>query len=386
MRWTMSSPQVEVVLKWLELVLREHLRSASPRTPVILPATLAERLRWMPLIEEVFKASDGVVVDAVTCRDGVSCGDIEGDAPALLAHVRQFLNDYNAIDPSANLSLKVSSGRAEVLGAPFDSVNAAQRATREFAAAMCDSRLRDSDLTALVYGEESMDDQTVQLVWRAATGILRAIDGGAPSTLCIVAGDSKASPDVNCTGENSLRFRVDQKLSVRHTYEHSVRVIKDIERHNRPEMPFVVLFLGAGASVADGLPTGDRLRDQALAGITRRHVDSTTFEDVATDWYGELQARGELHDFEMGPGQRKRFVETLTLERVLEYEQHIDATPNSSTIVKFARDHQIRFDELEAMRNAGELLGDPTVRLTSHRSRLVLVTVNFDRFVESPGR
>ena len=369
---------------WLEHTLREHHRMADPKMPLMLPATLAERNRWMPLVEEVFKASEGVVVDALETRGETECGDIESDAPDLVTYVRAFLDAYNVLDMTANLSLQVAAGRAAVKGEPFDSVNAAQRAVREVAAAMCDARLRDSDLAALVYAEESMAREVLALVWQTLTGILQALpDEIAPKTLCIIAGDSTASPDINCSGKDSLRFRVDEQLSERHAYETSLYSIRDVGRHDPDDLPLVVLFLGAGASVADGLATGDRLRDRALRSLTGKEVDPTTFANVAGEWYGELESRQQLLDFEIGPGQQDLFVETLTLERVLEHEQQAEGRNFTTTLRAFAKEHDERFAELERMRNAGELADDPIVRLCKRQARLVIATVNFDQFVEA---
>lgn len=380
----MSGDRVEVVLKWLEAVLREHHRMADPKIPLMLPATLAERHRWMRLVEEVFKASEGVVVDALKSRGEAECGDIENDAPELLALVRSFLDEYNTFDPTANLTLHIAAGRAVIKGDSFDSVNAAQRAVREVAAAMCDERLRDGDLAALVYAEESMTKEVLALVWRTLTGMLTHMPvDAAPSTLCIVAGDSTASPDVNCSGKDSLRFRVDEQLSERHSYETSLYPIRDVGRHDAEDLPLVVLFLGAGASVADGLPTGDRLRDRALKSLTGREVDRTTYTKVASEWYAALESRQQLLDFERGPGQQEVFVETLTLERVLEHEQQAEARNFTTTLRAFAKEHDERFAELERMRNSGELANDPIVRLCRLQARIVIATVNFDRFVEA---
>lgn len=380
----MTGDRVQVVLQWLEEVLREHNRSADPREPLILPASLAERSRWMPLVEQVFKASEGVVVDALECRDGVDCGEIEAEAPQLVALVRTLLDEYNAHDATAGLALQIADGRAVITGNPFDSVNAAQRAVREVAAAMCDFRLRDSDLSALVYAEESMDEESVALVWRTLTDMLAHLEtASGPSTLCIVAGDSTATPDVNCSGPNSVRYRVDDQLSVRHSYVNSLYPISDVGRHTAQDLPLLVLFLGAGASVADGLPTGDRLRDRALESLTRKNVDKTTFAEVARAWYAELESRGDLLDFERGPGAQDVFVEGLTLERVLEHEQQIEGRPFTTTLRTFAGEHSKRYEELVTQRITGGLADDPVSRLCARRSRVVIATVNFDQFIEA---
>jgi hypothetical protein len=250
---------------------------------------------------------------------------------------------------------------------------------------MCDGRLREADLVGLAYAEESMDSTTVDMVWRSLMTLRDKIpNDAAPSTLCVIAGDSAVDPSIHCTGRTSLRFRLDDdQLRTRHPYATSVYPIQDVGRHSRDDLPLVVLFLGAGASVADGLDTGDALRDKALASLTRQPVDKTTYRDVAAVWYAELESRGELEEFERGPGQQDLFISNLTLERVLEHEQRIEGTANSSTLIDFAAAHNKRFAELEAQRIRGELDDDPVNRLCARRSRIVLATVNFDRFIEA---
>lgn len=338
----------------------------------------------MPLIEEVFKASEGVVVDALEKGAGADCGDIESDAPELLAHVRALLDEFNAVDGAAELRLVLEGGAARIEGAQtFDAVNAAQRTVREVATAMCDIGVRTSELAAIVYAEDSLDEHTVSLVWKYLMSMPASLPTAiAPSTMCVIAGDSTVRPAIHCAGENSLRYRVEDQLFTRQTLEHSRTDIEASLRGSDADMPLFPLFLAAGASMADGLPSGDSLRDKALSRLTGIQVDRTSFVEVSSNWYAQLERRGELEDWELEAGQ-KAFVDSLTLERVLEHEQRAEGNANSQTLREFRRQHDQRYDELVAARHAGELDDDPIARLCRRRSRIVLVTVNFDRFVEA---
>lgn len=383
----MTTARGEDILIWLADVLAEHDMSMKRRDPLLLASSLAERERWMPLVQEVFKAADGVLIDAVECGDGTECGDIENEAARLVAHIRELLDGYNGADPGASLSLRVEDGRAWIEGStPLDSVNAAQRAFREVVTAFCDVRLRTSELVALAYAEDALDDKRVAVVWESLMGITDFLEREqTPTTLCVIAGDSKVRPDIHCSGERSLRYRIDNsKLQIRHAYANSAAPVRDLGRQSAEALPLIVLFLGAGASVADGLPTGDALRDKALSSLMRTHVDRTTFEEVASKWYELLESRGKLEEHERGAGV-KEFVRTLTLERVLEYEQDVEGTSNCTTLREFATGHDARFAELSKQREDGELVHDPMARLCATRGRIVMVTVNFDRFIEARG-
>jgi hypothetical protein len=132
----------------------------------------------------------------------------------------------------------------------------------------------------------------------------------------------------------------------------------------------VTLFLGAGASTAVGLPTGNELRNQALDAITGTVVDDGTFVSVANGWFSQLQARSALSDAELAAGP-KAFVGELTLERVLQQEQFDENQTNSATLRRFAVMHKNAMDALRA-----ELAGrsDALQLITAARQRLVLET------------
>jgi len=88
-----GTARTQDVLGWLHGVLQEHDKSLEAREheAVLLASSPGERERWLPLIEEVFRAADGEVVDATKCGSGTRSGDIEKDAPEVLALARDLV-------------------------------------------------------------------------------------------------------------------------------------------------------------------------------------------------------------------------------------------------------------------------------------------------------
>src|SRR4051794_4322557 len=93
------------VLRWLERTLEAHQIPLAARRgePILLAACLPERERWIELASELFKAADGVLVDATAAGAGIECGDLESEAPDLVGAVQAVLAEYNREVPSAEL-------------------------------------------------------------------------------------------------------------------------------------------------------------------------------------------------------------------------------------------------------------------------------------------
>lgn len=374
-------------LEWLVSCLERHNAPKARRDagPLIIATSLSERERWIPLISQVLEHEDGVLVDATGVgAEGVHCGAISEDAPQLVAAITALLEAYNRANSLAELRLVIADGRARVLGNdPFDAANAAQRAFREVATALCADDLRASSLVALVYAEDALDGENVALVWRTLMNVGEIFALGEQSTFLIIAGDGQLEPDLHCSGAQGLDFRVSsQGVETRKTWSVNCGPFDELGRHDSAQMPLLTLFLGAGASAGVGLKTGDRLRNEALADLSGRHVDGGNWRDVARAWFAELGPQGALSDAEMDAGPEV-FVETLTLERVIEVEQDREGQVLSSTLRRFRQEHSKVFERLETQRDAGLLDADPLVNLVAAQKRLVLVTVNFDRIIEA---
>jgi len=189
--------------------------------------------------------------------------------------------------------------------------------------------------------------------------------------------------ELHCAGENSLRYRLTPwGLDERKTWRQNRFEIADLARFDRDQMPLLVLFLGAGASVAQDLPTGDTLRNEALAGLTRQSVDRGNWRQVAEVWFHTLAERGKLQPAELTAGV-SQFVSSLTLERVIAVEQDIESQIFSTTLRKFSNLHADVVGRIATERSSSTPAYDPLVEMLRHQQRLVLVTVNFDRVIEA---
>ena len=140
----------------------------------------------------------------------------------------------------------------------------------------------------------------------------------------------------------------------------------------------LVLFLGAGASrSSNSMPLGNELRDVALAQLFPE-VDTSSANDPA-----EVLAR-HLHQWAIDNGRllpseahisQDEFVKSLTLERVI--REQVFKPPGNPVILD-------RFAEMEELALLAPSRGISALRdLLPLHSRLVIVTVNFDRLVET---
>jgi hypothetical protein len=374
------------VLDWLRGVISAHHDTISKRGghALVLAAALPERARWKELIAEVLKTDDGVLIDATECGRGVACGDVESAAPDLITEISRILDEFNGSE-GTDLRLEIKAGWAEIVSSQdYESINAAQRAMREVLTATCADSLRSADLTLLLYAEDALDEQWQASIWDVLMRLTTLLGSASRATTAIVAGDAVINYDVHCTGNPSLRDRLVNGggLQSRNSWETSARPIIDLQSHSRESLPLFVLFLGAGASTASGLPTGDTLRNEALTRALGSAVDWTNFDTAARQWWAVLEAVDGLSEVEKTEGQDV-FVRDLTLERVIAHEQLRENQIFSSTLADFSDRHDRVIEALHAKRKAGELDADPLRRMLLAQQRFVIVTVNFDQLIEA---
>lgn len=376
----METPAVVGFVELLREILQAHARKSAESETVI--AMLDERDRWMPLLRETVEVVDGVLVDATELGAGVECGPLEG-FPDLVDKANDLLARYNHLHPDADLRLEISDGTAKVSGAvSYGSANRAQQAYREVVTALCADDLRSAELVVLVYAQDSLDKEVLAALWPALTSLSPTLSPSGGTTLVVVAGDGQLFYDIHCTGDPSLQFRVTEHgMHARHRQVRSIEPIRVAARFDEESMPLAVWFLGAGASIAEGLPVGDTLRNESLAFLTGRHVDRGTFTSVAADWYAHLDHVDRLHDWERRAGVNV-FVETLTLERVIQQEQYDERTTFSTTLRKFAERHEAAIAKIVSAMGAPDW-SDALRDIVCKQRRLVLATVNFDRVIET---
>jgi hypothetical protein len=383
-----SRVPVDAVLECLRQLLAEHASRVS--SPEESPATLIaialdERQRFNSLLRETLRVANGLLVDATTCGAGVKieAGD-ESRLTQLNDAVEATLESYNKVEAGASLVLKFEDGWAKITGStPYDVANAAQRSIRELLTALYHSHLRGGPLAGLVWADDALDEQHRKIAWPLLMRLPSLLGRPTNSTLLLFAGDTHLYFDLHCAGDPSLDGRITTSgFERRRKYASSSESIMELAMQSAEDAPLVVIFLGAGASVVEGLPTGNELRDKALArqvGLTR--VDQGNFQDAARSFFRKLRSGERLRAGE-DPAGEDSFVSTLTLERILLEEQAQENQLDCHTVRSFRRDHAAIIAALTDARGAGKFVGDPLLELLERRRRLVLVTVNFDRVLE----
>lgn len=334
----------------------------------------------MPLISEALRAEDGVLLDSSGAgADWVESGDLSTDAPKMIAAINILLDSFNVDYPEAALSLEVDSDRARVVGAQdYDSANAAQQTIRDIVTSLCTDLLRESDLVAFAYSEASLEHKHTRVIWDLVND-LPTLLGMSTGTTLLLSCEGQLHVDIHCSGDPSLLARIaNDGIGWRNVWRKSALPLRTISRHDESSMPLFVLFLGAGASVGFGLPSGDKLRNEVLSRLMEQPVDESTFNIVAHEWWADLAASGQLSPIEIAVGEES-FVDTLTLETVLEHEQQEESQRFSSSLVGFAKMH----DRIIAAITENRVGDDPLRSLVSLKRRLLLITVNFDQVIEA---
>ncbi len=374
------------VLATFSTIVDESQEKDPGADPDVVVTVMAERERFSRLLGELFRTGDGILVDATDCGSGVNTkGDLAADNPSLVHAVRQVLKEHNSRHPDDNLRLETSLGHAVVTGEhDLGSANTGERALREVVAALLSADLTSAALTGLLWADDSLDEAESGLVWSLlvrAGDLLRLRKG---STLVLIAGDAVLRPSVHCAGATSVRFHLHGRgVNARWPHNACRLRVRELATFDEEDAPLVVLFLGAGAVTGLGLPLGNELRNVALARQVQLHrVDSSNYESAATAFFEQLRATGDLRQGELQAGV-DAFVATLTLERVLMAEQAQQHNKDSSSIRKFRSDHDTIIATIATRQARGDYDGDALVRVLRYGRRIVLVTVNFDRTVET---
>lgn len=388
---TPTRVQTTDVLDCLRQVLAEHRQHQADVTdgladaPLLLALTVDERERLHSLLDEVLRADDGLVVDAVSATDTASLDTDPADLADLATAVEQALVEINALPSAAEgLRLGVNEMSVTIAGVTeFAAASRGQQALRGLLTSMFALDLRANDLAGLVYADDALDADHKAIMWRLLMRLPELLHRPAAATLVVVAGDAEVQFGLHCTGDPGLRWRVsDSGLQTRHTRARDRDAVDALTRFEATDAPLVMLMLGAGAS-AGYLPMGNDVRNHALEQFLDKKVDGHNYQEAAAEFYRRL---ARTHD-RLLPGERaaglNEFVERLTLERVLREEQHEENRPFSRTLRWFDTQHKQVLARIEAERTTSALAADPLVRLLARRRRVVLVTVNFDQVIES---
>lgn len=236
------------------------------------------------------------------------------------------------------------------------------------ATASIDERLGGgSTLIVVFYDEAELEPVERRPAWDFVTRTMPALLPAAPDHFVVIVATERAE-DHHLSGDPSLRWSTDgdhvvERMRAETNRVMTRRVIEDRDEH-------LVLFLAAGFSKSMGMPLGNKMRDYAL----RKLLPGTSAADLARAFYDFVSDQGRLLEFEE-PGRFDQLAENLTFERVLREE--LATFLPSPTLAELERLEQnaLGSPPVGALRHLKAMLSVPR--------KLVLITVNFDRLIET---
>lgn len=358
----------EVVALFLHLLDTQHKRPTGP--PEVVPLLLTEYDSDLPLVMELCRHSEVPIIVANTGEDASILGVPiagESDVPAAL---RQLIEAITVRGRSLEIEITGNSRAAvRIANEPLPE-NPGDRNLLGSLTALLHRGLAGQSLGIIAYDHAQMDRQARSAVWNLLNRDLPT--SGAPMPTNLVACVGGALDSTYLGPGPSLRFAVRQGTLVRrHAWPVSEREIARLAGGDEP----LVLFLGAGASFASGLPLGDSMRNEALREFMKDQSGAPVPE-LLRGFFEWVRDNDRLLPTEQEEANESDFIETLTLERVLRevyYEMHGTGLPK--VLADFAEQEERALsspsDGVLALRE-----------FISRRRGLVIVTVNFDRLVE----
>lgn len=346
------------------------------RAPRVIPVLLAPWATWSDLVAAAVDTEDGAVVVesdfTLGCTSGVE--DIETELAPLVAAVRAEL-------PKLGLDLELliegDHVRVERRDTPTEALNAASQVLCGAISALFAPELRDQPMCLLVVRDGELDLEHSSCLWSLFARLPELLDWPAGRTLVTVGQDSKLDVERHCAGKLPVLFDLnDQRYLRRQSRAESDAAVQTIVDFPKDQCPLIVVFVGAGVSVARGLPTGNELRNAALRTYLNVPAGETVeAAEMAGQFYDRLAStRDRLRPDE---SDRAAFISQLTLERVLREESHVQNLRFSTTLQHFKGLQDAVIAEM-----APDACVTPLARLAKLKRRVVIVTVNFDQILE----
>lgn len=239
------------------------------------------------------------------------------------------------------------------------------------ATATLDERLTDSGgFIVILYDETDLEPTERPVAWHYATQVMPQQLAGTPSHFVVVVG-AEGPTDYQLLGDPSLRWNVDGlSLAERNlgstNRNLTLRMAATTDSH-------LVLFLAAGFSASMGMPLGNAMRDFALRQLLPDEAGLPD-DELARGFYALVGDQVELLEFEENR-DLSDLARGLTFERVLREE--LRAFQPSPTLAELERleENALNARPRGAVRHLRSMLGSTR--------KLVLVTVNYDRLIES---
>lgn len=219
---------------------------------------------------------------------------------------------------------------------------------------------------------DPVDANRRELLWRMLTIPPADLNiSGGHTTLVPILG-TQVDPQFDYRRRPDVRYVVRWDRVIRRSTDvrrNAIEAIADLD--DRP----LVLFLGAGASASAGIRLGNAYRDLALEPFVGRHDDSQAAGEAFFDLLHERR-----HLLPGETDQRALFAASLTLERVLR-ETFIDLGFRPRTDSPVIRELISDCEEALGFVRPGRTAIRDLARML--RGKLVLITVNFDRLLET---
>ncbi|MFP3881939.1 MAG: SIR2 family protein [Actinomycetota bacterium] len=368
-----GSPKTGLVLELLGNLFEEVERRGDDSTEVI--SVLIEDLaaHSQLIAAALFHHSGLEPLEADELVSGIEADAVSSETQALVESIE--------VDGQGQLKVHHKAGLV-LVRFDDDLTEPTNAGTRSFVGAV--TALFSPDLPSrrmgiIAYDENQMDRRMRRALFELFLERLPGSGTNLPSVLVLLTGNQNLDLPHHCGPPPTTRYvlhggRLDRRRSWQ-TSQADVRSLM-VQDDARP----CVIFLGAGSSVSSGLKLGDDIRDEALVRITAGDTTSSTF-DLALRFHEMLEDDDRLLAGERTM-TREEFVSGLTLERVLREEFHRTETGQlPETLRRFQAEEEACLDRpglaVQALR-----------RLLELTSRVILVTVNFDRLIEhdSDGR
>lgn len=343
-------------------------RSAYTETDIVpvLVATLDSDLR---LIGEAIRHAGGTLLRAEAFWQGIDTRqEPDGSLAGLVAGAislpgpggRRQAVQVTRVDSRTRATYAPEEGSPE---------NEGSRTLLGLVTALFDESLTRHQLAAIAFSEAQLDHSLKRAVWN----LLRALRGrrlGSLRTLVVLVGAAELDVPLHCQPDVSVRYGiVGGRLITRDPWETSQ---VDIHKIATEDAPYVVLFLGAGASASSGLPLGNSLRDRALESFLGASAEEP--EVLARRFHRYVESKDRLLPLEHAM-EEDEFVRLLTLERVLREELSTMLVGKSPTLAAFRNAHETAI----ASRGPGvRALQD----IVEFGRKVVICTVNFDQLIE----
>jgi hypothetical protein len=339
----------------------------------VIPIVATDLLTDLPLIEQIARHAGAPVLIA---NSGTKPA-VDGVEPSDALNVIRTVVEAAAF-PLGRLTI-VSTAKDRVAARLEDELlptNPGLRNVLGAISSLADANVGGQRLAVIAYDESNIDKASREALRQIIMKDIPTCGAAMPRTLLIVIGNEQVTPE-HLDAEPSVRYILRPSgLLQRHSREVDEREIADLGSGSDP----LILFLGAGSSYASGLPLGDSLRNEALTNFFPDD-SAASLQDLVSKFFRWVVDEGRLLTTEENQDEQY-FIDNLTLERVLREEKHRVGTASiPATLRAFAqREEKVLKTPSEgilALRNAISL-----------RKKIVVVTVNFDRLVESgdPGR